>query len=57
MPDPAPVYLVYLTAAPRPEGGIALQKDVYNRDAPLMAAMSERLAATRVLTASVDPQR
>ena len=29
---PVPVYIVYLTAAPRPDGTIAFQPDLYGRD-------------------------
>ena len=38
LPEPVPVYLIYLTAAPEPEG-VALRPDVYNRDPVHMAAL------------------
>ena len=38
LPQPVPVYLVYLTAAPEPQG-VSLRSDVYNRDPVHMAAL------------------
>jgi murein L,D-transpeptidase YcbB/YkuD len=32
LPEPVPVYIIYLTALPDPARGVALQKDVYARD-------------------------
>ena len=32
LPEPVPVYIVYLTALPDPARGVALQRDVYARD-------------------------
>jgi murein L,D-transpeptidase YcbB/YkuD len=39
LPRPVPVYITYLTAVPAPGGGIALQRDVYARDAQLIARL------------------
>jgi L,D-transpeptidase YcbB len=33
LPDPVPVYITYLTALPDPARGVAVQRDVYARDA------------------------
>ncbi|HYI40579.1 MAG TPA: L,D-transpeptidase family protein [Allosphingosinicella sp.] len=33
LPEPVPVYILYLTALPDPARGVALQRDVYARDA------------------------
>lgn len=33
LPDPVPVYILYLTAEPRPGGGLLFHEDVYGRDA------------------------
>jgi murein L,D-transpeptidase YcbB/YkuD len=53
LPEPVPVYITYLTAIPRPEGGVMVQKDVYGRDPTLMAALAGRLRpAGAVQTAS-----
>jgi murein L,D-transpeptidase YcbB/YkuD len=41
LPEPVPVYITYLTAAPEPQG-VALREDVYNRDPTQLAAMSSR---------------
>jgi murein L,D-transpeptidase YcbB/YkuD len=38
LPEPVPVYLLYLTAAPMTQG-LSLRKDVYRRDAPLIAQL------------------
>jgi murein L,D-transpeptidase YcbB/YkuD len=32
LPEPVPVYIIYLTALPDPSRGVALQRDVYARD-------------------------
>lgn len=45
--DPVPVYLLYLTAAPTPEG-LSLRRDIYGRDAAVIAELdsgSTRLAS------------
>jgi murein L,D-transpeptidase YcbB/YkuD len=39
LPEPVPVYITYLTALPAGEGRIALQQDVYDRDAALLARL------------------
>jgi murein L,D-transpeptidase YcbB/YkuD len=46
LPRPTPVYIVYLTLAPGPDG-LERRADVYGRDAPLIAALSgaERASA------------
>jgi len=46
LPEPVPVYITYLTAAPEPQG-VALREDVYNRDPLQLAAMSRRRAQGR----------
>lgn len=38
---PVPVYIVYLTADPKP-GGLSFAPDIYGRDAPLMASLIDR---------------
>ena len=38
LPEPTPVYILYLTAAPS-AAGVALRKDVYGRDAALLAEL------------------
>ena len=38
LPAPVPVYILYLTAAPRPGGAIAFQPDGYGRDRILLAS-------------------
>jgi murein L,D-transpeptidase YcbB/YkuD len=50
LPEPIPVYIGYFTALPRP-GGIALARDVYRRDAPLLAELDARAPAERILLA------
>lgn len=39
LPEPVPVYILYLTAAPRPDGSIAFQPDGYGRDKVLLASL------------------
>ena len=39
LPEPVPVYITYLTAAPEPQG-VALRPDVYNRDPAQLAALA-----------------
>jgi murein L,D-transpeptidase YcbB/YkuD len=39
LPDPIPVYLVYLTVRPT-RGGLETRPDIYGRDAPLLKALS-----------------
>jgi murein L,D-transpeptidase YcbB/YkuD len=39
LPAPVPVYITYLTAAPKPGGGIAFQNDGYGRDKVLLARL------------------
>lgn len=41
LPRPVPVYLAYLTAAPTGQG-LSLRKDIYNRDAALIAQLDRR---------------
>lgn len=41
LPSPVPVYVTYLTLAPGP-GGLQARPDVYDRDAPLIAALGRR---------------
>ena len=41
LPEPVPVYITYLTAAPEPQG-VALRPDVYNRDPAQLAALYAR---------------
>jgi murein L,D-transpeptidase YcbB/YkuD len=38
LPAPVPVYITYLTAAPKPGGSIAFQNDGYGRDKALLAS-------------------
>ncbi|MDQ4087730.1 MAG: hypothetical protein M3177_06950, partial [Pseudomonadota bacterium] len=40
LPEPVPIYITYMTAAPEPDG-VALRPDVYNRD-PMQMAMLTR---------------
>lgn len=43
LPEPVPVYITYMTAAPSEQGsGIVFRQDVYGRDAPLMAQLAAR---------------
>ena len=46
MPQPVPVYITYLTAAPA-GSGIAFRSDAYNRDAAQLARMGSRGYAAR----------
>jgi murein L,D-transpeptidase YcbB/YkuD len=46
-----PVYFVYWTAVPEPEGGLTYSADVYGRDRRLIAAMR----AKQIRIASIDP--
>ncbi|MCX6559046.1 MAG: L,D-transpeptidase family protein [Candidatus Aminicenantes bacterium] len=39
IPDPLPVYIVYLTAWREPDGAIHFRKDIYGRDAALAQAL------------------
>src|SRR4028119_1962798 len=39
LPEPVPVYITYMTAAPEPQG-VALRADVYHRDPMQMAALA-----------------
>jgi murein L,D-transpeptidase YcbB/YkuD len=41
LPAPVPVYVVYLTLAPGPEG-LEVRRDIYGRDAPLIAELTRR---------------
>jgi L,D-transpeptidase YcbB len=41
LPEPVPVYITYLTAAPEPQG-VALRADVYNRDPVQLAQLNAR---------------
>ncbi len=41
LPEPVPVYLVYMTAAPEP-GGVAIRPDVYERDPVQLASLFGR---------------
>jgi murein L,D-transpeptidase YcbB/YkuD len=43
--SPVPVYILYLTAQPLPDGQIVLAPDVYRRDPPLMAAIESQSAS------------
>lgn len=40
LPAPVPVWIVYLTAWPKPGGGIAVRPDLYARDAALIARLA-----------------
>jgi murein L,D-transpeptidase YcbB/YkuD len=40
LPAPVPVYILYLTAAPAPGGGVAHLPDIYGRDPPLLARLA-----------------
>lgn len=46
LPEPVPVYITYLTAAPE-SGRIAYRSDVYNRDGALMAQLGGRARGSR----------
>ena len=46
LPEPVPVYITYMTAAPEPQG-VALRADVYNRDPVQMAMLTPAAAAPR----------
>ena len=41
LPAPIPVYITYLTVAPTPTG-LVFQRDIYNRDPALLAALGRR---------------
>lgn len=43
LPEPVPVYITYLTAFPTADG-ISIQRDVYDRDPALLAALADRSA-------------
>jgi murein L,D-transpeptidase YcbB/YkuD len=51
LPEPVPVYITYMTAAPSEQGrGIVFRQDVYGRDAPLLARLASggtQFAASR----------
>jgi len=40
LPQPVPVYITYLTAAPTDDGHIVFRDDLYGRDLPQMAALA-----------------
>jgi murein L,D-transpeptidase YcbB/YkuD len=42
LPQPVPVYFVYLTASPLEGGGVTLRPDIYGWDAPLLAQLPRR---------------
>jgi murein L,D-transpeptidase YcbB/YkuD len=44
LPRPVPVYVVYFTLSPG-EHGLERRRDIYARDAALIAAVTARLAA------------
>jgi murein L,D-transpeptidase YcbB/YkuD len=46
LPEPVPVYITYLTAAPE-NGTIAFRRDVYGRDASALALLRTRSRGTR----------
>jgi murein L,D-transpeptidase YcbB/YkuD len=46
LPEPVPVYILYLTALPE-AGGVTLQRDVYGRDAAQQRAEPSRVASVR----------
>ncbi len=50
LPEPVPVYITYLTAAPRP-GGFDFRPDIYRRDPTLLAAL-DRGGAGGIKTAA-----
>jgi murein L,D-transpeptidase YcbB/YkuD len=58
VPDPLPVYLIYLTASESGDGQIAYAEDIYRRDAAVVAALDGpdaalvRRPASRPLTCS-----
>ena len=41
-----PVYIVYVTASPAPDGGVAFRRDLYDRDARLLSALAQDPQAT-----------
>lgn len=41
--QPVPVHLLYRTADVEPDGTLIFRKDIYNRDAPLLAALNQPL--------------
>jgi murein L,D-transpeptidase YcbB/YkuD len=48
--EPVPVYILYLTAAPAPEG-VSLRKDFYRRDAALIARIDKPAAGVQLASA------
>lgn len=42
LPEPVPVYITYLTAVPKVGGGVLFRRDVYRRDAALLARLEDR---------------
>jgi murein L,D-transpeptidase YcbB/YkuD len=51
LPRPVPVYIAYFTALPR-DGGVALARDVYRRDAPLLAELDASRRGERLQLAA-----
>jgi murein L,D-transpeptidase YcbB/YkuD len=49
LPQPIPVYLVYFTAMPS-RGGVAVRRDIYERDPPLIAALGRKVRQTAIVT-------
>lgn len=44
---PVPVYMVYMTAMPQPDGKLSFRKDVYARDTRLLAQLEREQLASR----------
>jgi murein L,D-transpeptidase YcbB/YkuD len=53
LPSPVPVYILYLTAQPGPDGQISFAPDIYHRDPALMAAIPN--APQRVTSQASEP--
>ena len=51
LPEPVPVYIVYLTATPTAEG-LSVRKDIYRRDATVVAQLAAPPKATQTQLAS-----
>jgi len=45
--DPLPIYMLYWTAVADADGNVGFRPDRYNRDQPLIAALSKTMVATR----------
>jgi murein L,D-transpeptidase YcbB/YkuD len=48
LPEPTPVYITYFTVAPT-EGGVSVRRDIYGRDAALIADLAPAAGSRRAL--------